>query len=629
MTTTASRQERLGVAALAMLGWLPVATFWLYSKQIRIHRKYFPLLREFSGTEQHPAWIDHLAVLRDDLFLSLILVPALIFLSLYLRPRSGLLRWTWVGLSLLVATLLFVNLHSWGTVGRFLTGTALIDAVAFAQEQPAVANSYIGLRSVSKLALICLAMIVPFAVARRLWPHRLLVRAGAGLWAMILAAAVLAVTLSLGSSLVRLPVMRDFVVQSVEALTNLRPPPELPLDPGVSLPEHFRRLTRTPSTTLSPHAGTAADTDLLLFVLETGSRRFVDLARDLESFPTAKRLQPRSLVALHHHSASPATAESLFALFTGVYPARSLYSTCIVDLSPQGPPLPGFIASLRSRGYYTGIYLPFTSVVPLDKAIFSNVGFEKVYYAQQHPRVPGLGRDGQALAELKRDLTERIAAGRRYAIAYLPQVGHAPWADRPADRSVAAHGKEVARLQDQWLGEIVELLAAAGRLDRTTIVLTGDHGIRTTLEDPQFRTGFLDAYSFEVPLLIYAPASFKAPLRITAPTTHVDISPSLQELFGFAPAESNQGLPLWHEAMDQRRMYFLANWYFGADGYRAGGPDYFMFTDVLGLAFRSDHLGFSASQTVRDGGRRAAAKDAIDRFYAIQQRWVEAYLCRR
>jgi len=62
------------------------------------------------------------------------------------------------------------------------------------------------------------------------------------------------------------------------------------------------------------------------------------------------------------------------------------------------------------------------------------------------------------------------------------------------------------QLQDKWLGQIVEQLSNDGRLDKTIIVVTGDHGIRTATEDPSFEPhGLAPDYSFHVPLLIFAP----------------------------------------------------------------------------------------------------------------------------
>ena len=39
-------------------------------------------------------------------------------------------------------------------------------------------------------------------------------------------------------------------------------------------------------------------------------------------------------------------------------------------------------------------------------------------------------------------------------------------------------------LQDAWLDELLDVVAAARRLDRTVVALTADHGLRTRAEFP-------------------------------------------------------------------------------------------------------------------------------------------------
>ncbi len=625
--TGASRAERLGVAAAAVLGWLPIATFWVHSKQIRIHDRFFPLLSAYSGIDGQVSWTDRVALLRPDLMISLVAIPLAIFASLYLSPRSRWLRAFWIMFSVLIAVLLFANLHSWGTVGRFLTGTAIVNAATFAMEQPQMMGAYVGLRSVSKLVAILSLSLGAFLILTRLWRWNWLRRASS---AMVLLTALGALSLSVStanSSMASLPITRDFVHQSMLSLADFTASEAPATWPDNEMASRFRALTRTSTPDKSAHFGTAAGNDLIVFILETGSSRFVDLPRDLDSFPTLKRLSADSVIATSHTSVFPATAESVFSLVTSAYPARSLYSTCVVDMVPGSSlPFDGFVSALRAKGYHAGAYLPFTSVVPLDKALFGNMGLDKLYYAQQHPTPPGMGRDGQALQEMKSDIERLIDTNRRYVALYLPQIGHAPWPDRPAGRSIKDHGKHVAKAQDAWLGQIVDLLAKKGRLQKTTIVFTGDHGVRTTSEDPDFASGLIDRYSFEVPLLIHSPGSF-ATRQVRTPTSHVDISPTLLDLFGIDPFTSQQGTHLWDPRINERRQFFLANWYFGADGFSEGGR-YFMHSDVLGLTFTSETLAFSPRQVVRDTKEAERVRARVEDLYSLQQRWIRKHLCR-
>lgn len=610
------------------IGWLPVAAFWIYSKQIRIHDRFFPLLSAYSGIEGKADWLDRVAILRPDLFLSLLVIPAAITVSLMLWPRSKLVRAWWITWSLLVATLLFANLHSWGTVGQFLTGTALVNAMAFGLEQPEMIQSYIGMRGLIKLGVILAAVVVCSFGLAHLWRVRWLrVTMSAGTLAVVGSSASLAVA-SLASPIVMLPVTRDFVHQSVEALVHVTDDTRAVVRNGVGLDEQFDRLTERKPSQRSAYFGRAADQDLIVFVLETGSTQFMDLERQLNDFPTLQALRSESIMALNHHSVFPATAEAVFSMFTSVYPARSLYTTCVVDrvVGAKGSkPFAGFVSALAQSGYSTSAYLPFTSVVPLDKALMGGLGLGKLYYAQQHPAIQGEGRDLQALGEMLRDIETHASANKRYAALYFPQVGHAPWPDRPQSRSIKAHGKLVAQRQDEWLGRVVSTLKRLNRLDKTTIVVTGDHGIRTTSEDPSFKSGLIDQYSFHVPLFIYSPGVFKGS-TVTDPTSHVDISPTLLDMFGLATPSSHQGTNIWDSWLTGRRQFFLASWYFGADGFREGGT-FHMRSDVLGLAFTNTALTFDPKMVVRSRDESERIKSRIESLYSIQQQWVSRHLC--
>ena len=622
-----SRRERLGVASAAVLGWLPVAVFWIYSKQIRIHDKYFPLVRAYSNVEAPGTWFDHLSIFRPDILLCLLLIPTVIFVSHYISPRSRFIRWTWILTAVAVTVLLFANLHSWGTIGRFLTGTAIVNAISFAAEQPNIIGSYIGFRSLGKLVAILSASLLCFIVLTRFWRVRWQVIVTTFMSSVLLIGAVSAWGASFRSTLLPLPVTRDFVWQAIESLADFSSSARKKAPEVFDMKKSFSALVENPDAIASPYYGTAAGNDLLVFVLETGSSRFIDLKGDLDSFQTLKRLAARSVLAQAHHAVFPATAESLFSFYTSTYPTRTLYGTCVVSPdSVISKPFDGFFSALKARGYYTSAYLPWTSVVPLDKAILANIGLENIYYAQQHKPRPE-GRDVMALEALKSDISRLNAENKRYAMVFLPQIGHAPWTDRPDDRSIKSHGKSIVQIQDQWLGQIVNILEKSGRLEKTTIVVTGDHGIRTTNEDPDFNSGLIDRYSFEVPLLIHSPSSFNSTKTINTRTSHIDVSPTLLDLYGIQSFPNQQGLQIFQPNIEKRRQFFEANWYFGSDGF-VDSSGYFMYSEVLGLAFESKALQFTPQQVIHAGEKATKVRRQIDDLYDLQEEWIRKNLCR-
>jgi phosphoglycerol transferase MdoB-like AlkP superfamily enzyme len=154
--------------------------------------------------------------------------------------------------------------------------------------------------------------------------------------------------------------------------------------------------------------------------------------------------------------------------------------------------------------------------------MYAAIGFDQIFIRSNvwHGLLNGrlysedrIGHDVEALQALMRDVHKLGQQQRRYFAVFPPQIGHAPWPDivhGGMETSLAKRARALLVLQDEWLGQIVEQLSQDGRLNHTIIVVTGDHGVRTAIEDPSFEPyGILTDCTFRVPLLIYAPGVLK------------------------------------------------------------------------------------------------------------------------
>jgi len=168
------------------------------------------------------------------------------------------------------------------------------------------------------------------------------------------------------------------------------------------------------------------------------------------------------------------------------------------------------------------------------------------------------------------DLSMAKARGESFAGFILPQVGHGPWKDEGRTPLEGSMSRLV--LQDQWIGDLIDLLEARGWDTTTVLVITSDHGVRTRTEDPAIEPGQVSRYTFGVPLLIAAPGALPDPVIIDHPTSHVDLAVTLADLLGLAGApEFSQGSPLWCQAQVERLILLLAEDYSGVNGILAGG----------------------------------------------------------
>ncbi|GAM87625.1 hypothetical protein ANO11243_056520 [Dothideomycetidae sp. 11243] len=85
------------------------------------------------------------------------------------------------------------------------------------------------------------------------------------------------------------------------------------------------------------------------------------------------------------------------------------------------------------------------------------------------------------------------------------------------------------RYQDQWLGQIMDLLDETGMTNETLIVLVGDHGMAFAEDSPKHTT-FENPHlsNFRVPLTFHHP-SFP-PLQLASHATNLDILPTILDL---------------------------------------------------------------------------------------------------
>ncbi len=620
-------ENRLKFAIISCAGWFPIALYSIFIKKVNIELRYFPLFYRFSGLEGRPAITDRLFIYQDDFLISFLLIPLLIACLVYLFPRKKTIFLIAL-VSVITLLLLFANMHSWGTMGKPLGYSALIDAAIFALQSPKFISMYVDYDSWLKLFVLGLSSLAGYGLARTIASVRHLNTLVASAVVCVLIGAAVAAGLGLRSNMKRAEIFRNFIFLSATAFQETKTSVGGEKMSGKEALQKFRHVTGTQRNEDSPYTAKAKGNDLIVFIMETGPVEFMDLEHDIASFPTISRLQKNSLIAYRHYATYPGSAQSLFSLFFSIYPPFNYYQSCISNKEHFGAPFPGFVSGLTKAGYHASLYLPYTDTIPLDKILHNNTGFDRIYYAQEH-ELQEENYDRMAWEEMKKDIRHLIEQGQPYVAVFMPQIGHAPWKGRPDSISVREYGKRLAVLQDQWLSELVAILEEEDRLDKTVLVVTADHGIRTAKEDPDFNMGFIDDYSHHVPLLIYAPSAFTEPLVIRNKTSHLDISPSLIDLFGLSDAvdtDMEQGMNLWDLHTVDRVLYYLGNWHCDADGYSVG-ERYFMYNAVLDLCFENTLLNFSFDQVIRDSEQAEEVKNTIRQIYTIQENLYSDFLC--
>lgn len=591
----------------------------------------------------------------DDIWLNLLAIPlagTLIVAVAFRRYRAAAA----VGVSAAMGVVYFIELQVQKEVGQYLSIDAVRDLVWWVMSSSGSALDYLTLTSLWKLAGFFAALGAIVTIERLANRARDSHQVGLArlcsrlLWvpaAITLIAAVAVMPVALAMRLPASPLVTSSVARAAAMLMQGADREEV-IGAGGTF-EAFRQLTHTePFDDAHPHVGHERDSDLIIFMMETGAAQALDLAVVGRDLPGIGPLSSRAFVTSRHYTTHPYSSDALYSVFSGRYPHGRRRV-----LRKAGPgALKGLMTNLSVGVPMRRVYVPSLYGIEGDDRMYEAFGADLVYASDEHGQDPlrevaqrraaalvdELERDGidfegrararlvarlradfQALEKAKRDIREAIAARRRYAVMFFPQIGHGPWQPLHDEPTVLERGRALMLLQDTWLREMLDVVRGLGRLDRTVVVVTSDHGVRTRTEDPILPVGQISDYMFRVPLLVYAPQTLSSTVRIDEPTSHIDLTPTVLALLGqTGDLAETQGVPLWQRST-RRRIYLLAFAYGGADGFVQDGR-YYMRQGLSGATFVSNRFHFEdRDQVAADDPVSAFVDEGLRRLDATQQ----------
>ena len=621
-----SRLQRAIAATLPCLAlWLPAVLMSFYVKWSLMTHGGFRCVSRLLGRVDIPGMpperaylfspLERLSFFRSDLLLLCIVAPLVGAAILYWIKSA---KWRLIltaSASFLTVVFLYLQLHGYWTVGQFQSWDLWRDALRWGWMHPEDAGKYGGIGMALKLGILLATFILATIILFR-WQLRRPLRflplltpvAGAsgllviGITSIAWAAPTMPTVFHRSAPWICVRALLEWSDVDLARYANLD---------EQQVMDKWRDVTHTPAPLSTPqYFGAARDFDVICFVMETAPQRCLDVSGDMTQTPNMRLLREHAWTGPQHVSTYPYTRRAIFSIMTGWYPTSTEY----YDGEGAGKITFGMMHSLKQRGYLTAAYKPYPDSAD-DERLHHNEDIQTVYYADAQ-QSGGSGEAGQpewhkratcdhdALERMKTDIASWIDANQRYAAVYLPQIGHAPWPDMTDDASnpsVIQRGRSVITLQDQWLGELIDVLKQKGRLDRTIIMITGDHGIRTRAEDPDFDGGLISPYSFRVPFLLYVPQVVSKPTPLPWVTSHIDVTPSVLDLIGVDTGRQfEMGAPIWDERLKDRTVYFWAGIYLGADGYRDQG-EFAMWQRTSDTTSTSSTFDFDGATPMRHG----------------------------
>ncbi len=600
---------------------------------------------------------NRLSFFRSDVLVGFLLVPLILLFVFWLVGRLWSAALSGI-ISLAFLLLFAVQLRAMDEVGRYISLQMMWVALGWGLHEPGANAGYLSAKGIAAIAVATVFIAGAIVWAIRSW-HRGNSSGRNRTWRIVAEVYILiiAVVFAAGwmSSVPSGPYHESSFVRAVASLWK-----ENAVDTGefaafnfdhnkglqvASLPamstqeiiSRYRDLARAPLPERDPrYFAQESGDNILFFILETTPDEFLPADDDMREFPNLARLRQKAFVGTRHYTTLPLTTCAVFSVFSGWYPMDSLRGAWGF---PSGEAASDFLSRLGKAGYETAAFTPLgENLAQQDEGTYRAVGFRDVYIPDQAIKgyenqaswkTMRMNADLGSLHLLESHIEQWSASNKRFVAAFLPQIAHFPYSDSygtDSTENLRARGRAIIALEDSWLGEVMDLLQKEGQLDRTIIVVLGDHGRRNRRENPSLRIGTIDETAFHVPLIVYAPRALDHTERIPWITSHIDLVPTVLDLLGVeGDRDSEQGTAIWNEQLANRRTFLLAQPTFGADGYASDGK-FYMWNYFSDSIYINSTAFFDMSNFVPRGTKGASdVVSNITSLTALEKAWHQHF----
>jgi len=279
--------------------------------------------------------------------------------------------------------------------------------------------------------------------------------------------------------------------------------------------------------------------NVIFFVMESvGSRYIFDTSHgNRMPMPFLHDLSKESWHLKKHYTSSNVSSKAIFSLFSGLYDFFNR-QTFGIRSDARVPSLYNFL----SENYDSFLVTPSSISWYFPSAFVKNSGLPEIHSYENlnfkiketyHSLGHYIARDEIQTVDF---FIDRLNKAREpFMGIYISFTAHFPYFDYGADYRIMEHdGRLISRyynnlnLLDQMIKRIYEHLQNQGRLERTILIIVGDHGQAFGQHHPNNYMHYRYSYNenLETPAFIYQPTLFK-PKTVEFSTSHVDILPTI------------------------------------------------------------------------------------------------------
>jgi hypothetical protein len=303
--------------------------------------------------------------------------------------------------------------------------------------------------------------------------------------------------------------------------------------------------------------GSARGFNLLLIQMESTSAPHVNAS----TAPNITALAQHGLSFSRHLTAVTYTARTSYSIYYSDYMPRLQTDPSLIY--GRAMPQPALAQVLKGGGYQTALfYSSFLDYADL-RFLFTGKGVDTIVSAREIVGNGGpLFRSGGVSEFLTVDkLCDWIKTHDRQKFAgiYMTLSPHHPY-DYPPEDEIFPGGSWLDRYlnslhyADRAVGRLVRFLKHEGLLEKTLIVVFGDHG-ETVSTYPVGHGLSVSAEELYTPFVISNPVLFPKPLTSRLPSSHPDIAPAIVGMLGLGAPPQWIGRDLLADQIPARLDY--------------------------------------------------------------------------